>query len=273
MNIVVSNVKGGVGKTTTTVYLAAAAADRGWDPVTARRLPIGRRRPPSGSRRARSKGSSWSRPPPSGRSARAMTGHRGLAVVDTPPGDERIVRAALERADAVVIPTRAGGVEYSRVVATLEMIATDVGLRRGHLCGPAGHQRPGLRPSQWWTEGKGPDLGHHPRAGRDRGRSRVPALPRRTRCVRRGAQEGAPHGAPRGDDGQARRDRPGPAGTSTACSSRTSSGTIVERTLVGRGQHHVGGGSVVVGPQPVGGGDAPAVTGDQPGKPVLRASG
>ena len=53
---------------------------------------------------------------------RALGGHGGLAVVDTPPGDERIVRAALAQADAVVIPTRAGGVEYSRVVATLDMI-------------------------------------------------------------------------------------------------------------------------------------------------------
>ena len=33
MNIVVSNVKGGVGKTTTSVYLAAAAARRGRGPV------------------------------------------------------------------------------------------------------------------------------------------------------------------------------------------------------------------------------------------------
>jgi chromosome partitioning protein len=33
MNVVVSNVKGGVGKTTTSVYLAAAAVERGWDPV------------------------------------------------------------------------------------------------------------------------------------------------------------------------------------------------------------------------------------------------
>ena len=34
MNIVVSNVKGGVGKTTTSVYLSAAAVERGYDPVT-----------------------------------------------------------------------------------------------------------------------------------------------------------------------------------------------------------------------------------------------
>ena len=33
MNIVVSNVKGGVGKTTSTIYLAAAAVERGYDPV------------------------------------------------------------------------------------------------------------------------------------------------------------------------------------------------------------------------------------------------
>jgi chromosome partitioning protein len=51
-----------------------------------------------------------------------MERHGGLAVVDTPPGDERITRAAIERADAVVIPTRAGGVEFSRVVATVEIV-------------------------------------------------------------------------------------------------------------------------------------------------------
>ena len=33
MNVVVSNVKGGVGKTTTSVYLSAAAAAKGYDPV------------------------------------------------------------------------------------------------------------------------------------------------------------------------------------------------------------------------------------------------
>ena len=121
MNIVVTNVKGGVGKTTTTMYLAAEAASRGREAV----LVIDADRQASSAE--------WfdAMPldevelveAPSERTVtRAMGRHGGIAVVDTPPGDERIVRAAIAAADAVVIPTRAGGVETSRVVATLEMI-------------------------------------------------------------------------------------------------------------------------------------------------------
>lgn len=121
MNVVVSNVKGGVGKTTTAVYLSAVAVERGYDPVVL----------VDADRQASSAEWLESRPidgidlveAPSERTvARAMERHGGLGVVDTPPGDERIVRAAIERADAIVIPTRAGGVEFSRVVATLDMV-------------------------------------------------------------------------------------------------------------------------------------------------------
>jgi chromosome partitioning protein len=150
MNIVVSNVKGGVGKTTTTVYLAAAAAARGWDPVT---LIDADRQASSAEWLEESpmEGVDLVEAPSERTVARAMGGDEGLAVVDTPPGDERIVRAALERADAVVIPTRAGGVEYSRVVATLEMVGkrTPYGLV---ICAARLGTNDLDAAVRWWTE-------------------------------------------------------------------------------------------------------------------------
>jgi chromosome partitioning protein len=122
MNVVVANVKGGVGKSTTAVYLAAAAVERGHGPVVLI----------DADRQASS--AEWldERPiegvnvveAPSERTlARAMSRRDGgFAVIDTPPGDERLSQAAAKSADAVVVPTRAGGVEIAPVVATLQMI-------------------------------------------------------------------------------------------------------------------------------------------------------
>jgi chromosome partitioning protein len=125
MNIVVSNVKGGVGKTTTAVYLAAVAGRRGRGPVVLVDAD------PQGST------AEWYDADPlegvelvEGPSVRtvgkAMNQPDGIVVVDTPPGEGTVVQAALGRADAVVIPTRAGGVEPNRVMATLEMTPRNV---------------------------------------------------------------------------------------------------------------------------------------------------
>jgi chromosome partitioning protein len=157
MNIVVSNVKGGVGKTTTTIYLAAAAVERGWEPVTV----IDADRQGSSAEwieESPIEGVELVEAPSERTMARALAAHDGLAVVDTPPGDERIVRAAMDGADAVVIPTRAGGVEYSRVVATLDMI----GKKTPHgvvICAARLGTNDLAEAVAWWTESKVPIWG------------------------------------------------------------------------------------------------------------------
>lgn len=125
MNIIVTSLKGGVGKSTTSIYLAAAAVERGYDPVT-----LVDADPQASSAEWLE---TWPIPgiavveAPSERLAtRSMRGVEGLGVVDTPPGNERITQAIVALADVVVIPTRAGGVEYSRVLATLELVPTRI---------------------------------------------------------------------------------------------------------------------------------------------------
>jgi chromosome partitioning protein len=121
MNIVVASLKGGVGKTTAAVYLAAAAATRGYDPV----LLVDADRQASSAEwleESPVEGVTVVEAPSERTLTRAMSRHEGTVIVDTPPGDERLAQAAVKAADAVVIPTRAGGVEFTRVVATLDMI-------------------------------------------------------------------------------------------------------------------------------------------------------
>jgi chromosome partitioning protein len=157
MNIVVSNLKGGVGKSTTAVYLAAAAAARGYDPV----ILIDADRQASSAEWFEQRpidGVTLVEAPSERTVSRAMSRHEGLAVIDTPPGDQRIVEAALAAADAIVVPTRAGGVEISRVLVTLEMIneATPRGLV---ICAARLGTNDLAETLAWWKEQKVPVWG------------------------------------------------------------------------------------------------------------------
>jgi chromosome partitioning protein len=125
MNIVVTNLKGGVGKTTSTVYLAAVAAARGHVPV----VVVDADRQASAAEWLEEQpidGVEVLEAPSERTLARAMRADEGTVVVDLPPGDERLVQAAIGGADAVIIPTRAGGVEYARVAYTLGFIPNKV---------------------------------------------------------------------------------------------------------------------------------------------------
>jgi len=124
MIIVVAALKGGVGKTTTSVYLAALAA--------ARRSATLVDADPQAS------AADWIETAEDDQLERVLLVEAptdrmllkaldrivadDIAVVDTPPGNERLLAKAIERADVVVIPTRIGGVETARVEAVLDLV-------------------------------------------------------------------------------------------------------------------------------------------------------
>jgi chromosome partitioning protein len=125
MIVVVAALKGGVGKTTTSVYLAALAASN-------RRSATLVDSDPQGS------AADWIETaeddffervtlveaPTERMLAKALDriDPEDTAVVDTPPGNDRLLAKAIDAADAVIIPTRIGGVETARVEAVLELV-------------------------------------------------------------------------------------------------------------------------------------------------------
>ncbi|MDP9336016.1 MAG: ParA family protein [Actinomycetota bacterium] len=128
MIIVVAALKGGVGKTTTAVYLGALAAARrpatvvDADPQASAADWIESAQDEHLERLTLVEA-------PTDRlllKALDRIDTEEVAVVDTPPGNERLLVKAIERADVVVVPTRIGGVETARVEAVLDLVPRKV---------------------------------------------------------------------------------------------------------------------------------------------------
>ena len=128
MIIVVAALKGGVGKTTTSVYLGALAAARrpatliDADPQASAADWIESDQDEQLERLTLVEA-------PTDRlliKALDRIDTEEVAVVDTPPGNERLLAKAIERADVVVVPTRIGGVETARAEAVLDLVPRKV---------------------------------------------------------------------------------------------------------------------------------------------------
>lgn len=122
MRLAVVNLKGGAGKTTSAVYLAAGLAARG------RTLLI--------DADPQASAVSWSasvddwpfptvaRPFPDVHKALAQLGVGfDHVVIDSPPGHEAIARSAVLAADLVVIPIPPAAIDLDRLRPTLELLA------------------------------------------------------------------------------------------------------------------------------------------------------
>jgi chromosome partitioning protein len=125
MIVVVAALKGGVGKTTTSVYLAAVGAasrravtlfDADAQASAAEWLEQAEDEPFEGVDVVEA---------PTGRlMTRALQRIHGdeVGIVDSPPGNERMLESAMSAADCVVVPTRVGGVETARAEAVFDMV-------------------------------------------------------------------------------------------------------------------------------------------------------
>lgn len=131
MLVTIASLKGGAGKTTTAIHLAAVAASGGHDVVL---LDADRERSAVewGSRiqNAAFRVAS-AQPDRLARQARELAaGH--TVIVDTPPNDREILKTAAGVADHVLVPVRPTGLDVNRLVPTLELLL-EVEAMRGNL--------------------------------------------------------------------------------------------------------------------------------------------
>ncbi|MPZ61562.1 MAG: AAA family ATPase [Propionibacteriales bacterium] len=163
MIVVAAALKGGVGKTTTAVYLSALASNRraatliDADPQASaaewveyaederfQRLEVVEA--PTDRLLTRA----INRVPPG-----------EIAIIDPPPGHERLLGKAVERASVVVVPTRIGGVETARADAVFEMVPD--GIKAGLvICSARTYTRDYRDAVTGWSEARVPVYGTVP---------------------------------------------------------------------------------------------------------------
>ncbi|AOE44747.1 ParA-like dsDNA partitioning protein [Gordonia phage Strosahl] len=112
--ISIVHTKGGVGKTTSAMFMATVAAQQGLDVAVVDADPQG-------------SATAWEEaaggmPFPVYKSPRSLeVPNHDLVLVDTPPGTSGIIQDAIEEADLILIPCGASPIDAQRVWPTLEI--------------------------------------------------------------------------------------------------------------------------------------------------------
>lgn len=112
--LTIAHTKGGVGKSTTTIFLACAAHERG---IPVRVVDLDRQGTTTAW--AESAASSDSPLPFSVSTSLRADDPGVLTIVDTPPGEAKAIQSAIDAADLVVIPSRATPADLARVYPTV----------------------------------------------------------------------------------------------------------------------------------------------------------
>ena len=131
MIVALVKLKGGVGKTTSALYFATVAKERGEDPVVL----------DADNERSALEWASMGELPFEvlgaerdrlARQARTLEREGRTVIIDAPPNNREVLWAASAVADRVVVPVAPTGVDVNRLRATLEVLL-DVEATRGEL--------------------------------------------------------------------------------------------------------------------------------------------